>query len=70
MAYGSIKNYPRTAYRTECGTILPNDNREANRYSTEAVYRWPREVDQEHTEAIIRMAVREKRPAETLLNAE
>jgi hypothetical protein len=39
MAYRRIKNYRRTAYRTECGTILPNDYREANGYSTEAVYR-------------------------------
>ena len=39
MANRSIKNYCRTAYRTECRTILPNDYREANRYSTEAAYR-------------------------------
>jgi hypothetical protein len=25
MAYRRIKNNRRTAYRTECGTILPND---------------------------------------------
>jgi hypothetical protein len=49
---------------------LPNDNREANGYSTEAVYRWPREVDQEHTEAIIRMTFTEKQSTETLPDAE
>jgi hypothetical protein len=50
---------------------LPNDYREANGYSTEAAYRdVHREVDQERTEAIIRMTFTEKRPTETLPNAE
>jgi len=66
MAYRRIKNYPRTAYQTECGSILPHDYWEANGYSTEAVYRWPREVNQERTEAIIRMTSTGKRSTETL----
>jgi len=50
---------------------LPNDNREANGYSTEAAYRdGHREVDQERTEGIIRMTFREKQATETLPNAE
>jgi hypothetical protein len=50
---------------------LPNDYRETNGYSTEAAYRdGHREVDQERTEAIIRMTFREKRATETLPNAE
>jgi len=69
MAYRRIKNYRRTAYRTECGTILPNDYRETNGYSTEAAYRdGHSEVDQERTEAIIRMTFTKKRSIETLLN--
>ena len=70
MPYLRIKNYRPMAYRTECGTIPPNDYWEANRYSTEAVYWWPREVDQECTEAIIRLASTEKRSTETLPDAE
>ena len=65
MVYWRIKNYCRTAYRTECGSILPNDYWEANGYTTEAVDRWPREVDQERTEAIIWMTTTEKRSTET-----
>jgi len=42
----------------------------SNGYSTEAVYRWRREVDQEHTEAIIRMTFTEKQSTETLPDAE
>jgi len=49
---------------------LPNDYREANGYSTDAAYRdGHREVDQERTEAIIRITFTEKRPTETLPNA-
>jgi len=44
---------------------LPNDYREANGYSTEAVHRWPRDDDQEQTEATIQMTY-----TETLPNAE
>ena len=45
---------------------LPNDYREANRYSTEAPYRdGHKEVNRERTEAIMRMTF-----TETLLNAE
>jgi len=59
MAYRWIKNYRRTAYRTECQTTLPeglpNDYRETNGYSTEAAYR---------------DGHREKRATETLPNAE
>jgi hypothetical protein len=49
---------------------LPNDYREANRYCTKAVYRGPREVDQERTEAIIRMTDTEKRSSETVPDGE
>jgi hypothetical protein len=50
---------------------LPKDYREGNRYSTEAAYRdGHREVNQERTEAVIRMTFTEKRSTETLLNAE
>jgi len=50
---------------------LPNDYQEANGYSTEAAYRdGHREVDQEHTEVIIRMTFRKKRATDTLRNAD
>jgi hypothetical protein len=49
---------------------LPNDYREANDYSTKAAYRdGQRVVDQELTEAVIRMTFREMLATETLLNA-
>jgi len=50
---------------------LQNDYRATNGYSTEAAYRdGHREVDQERTEAIIRMTSTGKRSPETLPDAE
>jgi len=55
MEYCRIKNYRRTAYQTECGTIVPKEYRQANGYPTEA---------------IIQMTFTEKQSTETLPNAE
>jgi hypothetical protein len=50
---------------------LPKDYREANEYSIQAAYRdGHREVNQERTDAIIRMTFTEKRSTKTLPNAE
>jgi hypothetical protein len=49
---------------------LQNDHRQDNGYSTETPYRdGHREVDQERTEAIIKMAFTKKRSTETLPHA-
>jgi len=68
------RNYHRTAYKTEYQTTITEAYQmttESQRIFAEAAY-WDchREVNQERTEAIIRMTSTEKRSTETLPNAE